>query len=164
MTNFWTRRSEDSYVFSANGKEYGTFQNTSVPNPFSANIKIENKEYTISRKGFWRTYVAIRDTQGTEVLSLKVKKWWGSSYIIDFENKKYSLTVGNNPLVHYTIFQENVELLSYALSNRKGELGLKISGLLDVPVFFHFLLWYLINPVISESKGKNGEMMLLNLI
>lgn len=164
MENFWQVNKDGSYTFLANGKNYGKFESSSSNKSSSTNFTIEKNNYSILRQGFWKTNIVILDNTGKEVLSVKSLKWYGNEYGIHYNNKKYVLKIGNNPLSEWSIYEDSVLQLAYALSTSSGKPGLKITGLLNVPVLFHFLLWYLIRPIIIESTGQDSDVMVMTTL
>ena len=160
METFWKNNNNGSYTFFANGKNLGTFDNTTSKKSSLTNISIANTQYKILRKGFWKTNIVILDSDNHEVLSVKPLKWYGSSYELSYQHKKYHLKIGNNPLTEWSIYEDTTLALAYALTTIDGKAGLKISGLSEAPVLFHFLLWYLIKPVIVENACDSDILLL----
>lgn len=161
MEHFWKKNNDGSYSFSANGKIQGTFESTAREKNSGTNFTIENTKFKILRKGFWKSGIVILDTENYEVLAVKSLKWYGSSYAINYNDEQYILKIGNNPLAEWSIYKDSELQLAYALVQVNGKTGLKISGRNEAPTLFHFLLWYLIKPVIIENSGQDELLLLI---
>jgi hypothetical protein len=128
----------------------------------SAVISHKSQTYQLKRSGFWKSNIEIIDGNGQVILKSHNEKWYSKTARIEFEGKEFNLVIRNNPLVEYSIFDGNTEILSYALDVFKGKATTKIqtsrhhnSYLLD------FYLWFLFMPVAKEKIVDDGTYLLL---
>ncbi len=162
MKNIWKKNNQYGYDFFVNGTKQGQFLDSHT-NKSSTAIAMDNEEYRIVRKGFWKNRILILNQNGTEILSLTPEKWFSSSFLISYNGLNYTLKIGNNPLSEWSIYKDSELQLAYSLSVEEGKPGLKIDEPVNAPLLFHYLLWYLIEPTILEQNGQNGDFMLLTM-
>lgn len=162
MENLWKNNVDGSFTLIRSGNLSGTYNDNSPNKSCTAVVTFENKQYKILRKGFWKTTILLLDDAGKEIISVKPLNWYGSSYKLTFDNQTYTLKIGNNPLTEWSLYRDNILQLAYGLKSGDGKSGLSIREDLDNPVWFHFLLWYLIKPVFIDN-GSNDELMLLTV-
>ena len=78
----------------------------------SAVISHKSQTYQLKRSGFWKSNIEIIDGNGQVILKSHNEKWYSKTARIEFEGKKFNLVIRNNPLVEYSIFDGNTEILS----------------------------------------------------
>ncbi|AWI26749.1 hypothetical protein [Flavobacterium pallidum] len=161
MENLWKNNKDGSFTLIRNGNEAGVYNDSNSGKSCTAIITLKNSQYKINRKGFWKTDILLCDEAGKEVLWVKSLNWYGRSYTLTFDNETFTLKIGNNPLSEWSLYKNDILQLTYSLKSLNGKSGLEIREDFDNPVWFHYLLWYLIKPVIVENTGSDDELMLL---
>ncbi len=159
MENSWKNNKDGSFTLIRNGNQSGVYNGADRSKSCTALITLENRQYKIRRTGFWKTDILLLDDREKEIISVKPSSWYGSSYKLTFESQTYSLKIKNNPLAEWSLYKDHLLQLAYGLKTGDGKSGLSIREDHDSPVWFHYLLWYLIKPVIVENT--DDEMMLL---
>ncbi|HLP50587.1 MAG TPA: hypothetical protein VK154_06855 [Chitinophagales bacterium] len=161
MKKQWLKTTDFNYTFLVDGKEAGKMQIEFDTSAMKANCTINGKALEIKRTGFWKSNLEITDGNGQVVLKTYPEKWYASTSIIDFENKKLRLSVRNNPLAEFAIKEDANTILSYGLTTEGKEPGVKISSTASTDYILDFLLWYLFVPVAAENLGDDYSFLLL---
>ena len=164
MKKHWKKISDTQYAFSVDGIEVGTMEKKPNSKRTKAIIRIGTEEFSIFRTGFWRETIELANAEGETIANVYPRKWYASSYLLDYEGQSYKVILRNNPLAEWVILRDEKEYLAYGLDAQpgKGAINVKISTseenhkpLLD------FLLWYLFLPIADESTSDDVSFLLL---
>lgn len=160
MKKNWIKIGEGIYVFEVEGKEAGKIE-ISHKNASAAAISLGRKQYFISRTGFWKNRIEIRDENRQIILKTYPKKWYSNASILEYNNQKYSLVLRNTPLAEYAITYKDKDILAYGLDSTKGNISTKITTTDPrSEILFDFLLWHLFVPISEGSVGEDVTVVL----
>lgn len=160
----WIKISDGNYSLVHHETVLGAIDRLKTKDSFNAILA--NEKFKISTLGFLAQKLEITDMNGNVVLKMSPKKWYSSTFFIEFNHKTYTLVLRNNPLSEYVILSEKEELLAYGLDNQKGDnkLSIRISEKdNNQPLLFHLLLWYLFEPIAHENSGDSISFVLLTV-
>lgn len=156
MKKEWSIVGEGKYLFCVNNIQLGEMEITLNSIDSIATCQIEDKEFTIRRKGFWKSSIDIVDNGGKIIAKTYIEKWYANSSVLEFDDKKYKLILHNNPLAEYSIIDDGKNLVSYGLAADNGKVNTRITGEDNHSNYlFDFLLWYLFVPIATENMGDN---------
>ncbi len=162
MTKSWKKAGEGIYSFSVDSKEIGKMVIYYDSLDRKAKCHIENNDFVIKRTGFWKSTIEISNETGQTIAKIYPEKWYASSWTFDYNDKKYKLTVRNNPLAEYAIFDNSNEIAAYGLITENGLVNVRITTLNQSSDFvFDFLLWYLFVPIVTENMGDDFTFQML---
>jgi len=156
MNKNWKKKKEGEYVFSVDNVEIGTMEIAYDSLETKAICKLEGNAYVIKRAGFWKSAIEISKESGQNVAKIYPRKWFASTWILQYKNEKYTLKVRNNPLVEYVLLHNEVEIAAYALNTDNNQVNVKITTANNTSDYlFDFLLWYLFLPVAIENMNDH---------
>lgn len=153
----WKKRDTFSFSLLNAGKQVGemNIDYTSTSQP--AACSLGNEKFIIRRTGFWKSGVEIEDAHSKKMLlNAGPKKWYSNRLEVKAFDQQLELKVWNNPLAEWSLEQERKPILAYGLSTEGAAPGVRIrAGESDVPLLYHFFLWYLFFPVAQENGGDD---------
>lgn len=162
MKKEWIKIEEDYYSFFINGENIGSLKINAI-NSISL-AKIREKEFTIKRTGFWKNTLDVTNNNNDTIAKVYYEKWYTNSFILDFKGIRYKLSMRNNPLAEWIIFDEEKEILAYGLNTSDGKAVVKISSANDNnDLLLDYILWYLFLPIAVENCGDNFVFLMLLL-
>lgn len=156
----WVKQDDFTYHFIQNGQKAGEMKINITSLHTTANCFVNDSSFEIKRKGFWKTVVEITNEQGDVTLTAAPEKWYVSSYLAAYGNRKLKLTVRNNPLAEFVLIENEKEILAYGLNTENKKLVVKISEAENCDTLLHYLLWYLFVPVANENFGNDYSFLL----
>ena len=115
VTRRWDKTSDNTFSFFVNDEEVGKIQKTFKTSGITAHFSIRKDNFTIKRTGFWKSVVEVFDAKGQIIAKVQTTNWFSSSFILEYNDEKYSLVVRNNPLAECVILKDGKELLSYGI-------------------------------------------------
>lgn len=152
MEKKWVKIGEGKFSLIVDDNLFGEMEISSKSMNSKAICTIENEKFTIKRTGFWKNNVEILDNSGKEIARIYNEKWYVSSSILDYQNKKYKIVLRNNPLAELVILDQEIELLAYGLKTDNKEIKMQISmNKKNTDMFLDFILWYLFAPILAEN-------------
>lgn len=167
MTKKWNKIDKNNYKLFIDEVEIGLFKLNEKSTNSEVIASFLGKEFKIYRTGFWKSNIEVVDNENNIISKIYNKKWYGSSFVIEFYDKKLNLIIKNNPLIEWSIYNEDDLILSYALDTSNKDVGLKITQPVNNKLneendyLLDFLLWYLFLPVISENSDEELLMFIL---
>lgn len=162
MSKIWKKNQDNSFTFFNDDEQIGSIDFTFDNMNKAASFSIGSKHYSIHRKGFWSSVLLIRESNENEVAKLYAEKWFANNWVLEYESKRYQISVRNNPLAEYVITSDEKEILAYGLQANGGNIEVRIKGSNGENEFiFDFLLWYLFAPIAVENMGDNLMFSLL---
>lgn len=154
MEKQWIRNSNyGNYTFWVDGKKIGDMVIKFSQISYRAICTIDGKEFEIKRVGYWKSNVGMYYTNTQEIFTAITDEYYGNTFKIAFENKKYKLIIRNNPLMEYVITENGQDILIYGLKTENGKLKSIISTSDKSNYFFDFFLRFLFLPVAGENFG-----------
>jgi len=163
-TRKWTKISEGLYLFTLGDVEIGELKINHNSLDTKAECNIRNEIYTIKRTGFWKNNIEVLDKNGFQFAKTYNEKWYASSSLLEFNNKKYNLKLHNNPLAELCVLEKEKIILAYGLNTDKQKIGIKItSSIGEGEIILDFILWYLFVPIATENSGDNFIFSLLSV-
>ena len=162
MTKTWKKTNEGTYVFAVANQEVGTMEVSYASLERKAICHIKDKDFIIKRIGFWKSTIEISNPAGEVIAKIYPEKWYANSWAFDYNEKKYKVTVRNNPLAEYAILDDSNELAAYGLTTENGKITVRITTSGHSKDFlFDFLLWYLFVPIATENMGDSFAFSML---
>lgn len=162
MEKKWNKIKQGKFVFTINNATIGEMAISSKSLSSKAICTVGNEKFTIQRTGFWKNALEVIDNSGKIIAKVYNEKWYVSSSILEYKNKKYKIILRNNPLAELVIFDKEAALLSYGIKNDKKEIKVQICMTKETnEVLFDFILWYLFVPIISEQSDDNFIFQML---
>lgn len=167
MTNFktWKKVGESTYAFYKHDEKIGEMAIQMPSFERNATLRIEGTSYVLNHTGFWKNNIEIQDDAGNIVLKTYTEKWYANASVIEFDNKKLKLIVGNNPFAEYAVIDGDKEILAYGLYTDQGWVTARIqTSIHNKSYLLDFLLWYLFVPIAQENMGDSitFTMLLMN--
>ncbi|MEZ4772929.1 MAG: hypothetical protein R3D00_07090 [Bacteroidia bacterium] len=157
MTKSWVKISEGKYTLTSQDKEIGKLEIKGN----AATVTIGRKQYFISRTGFWKNRLEIRDENRQIIIKTYPKRWYSNASVLEYNNLKYTLVIRNNPLAEYAITYQGKDILAYGLETRKGYTSTKITNTDPQSEWlFDFLLWYLFVSIAEDITGEDVTLVL----
>lgn len=160
----WIPISPNEYSFRVNGQERGTLQLNHYHQAASMFLFSAQQTYQIKRVGFWKSKLVILNAAGKEIVKVEPKSWFSSSWSFQHQAESYEIKIDNCPLVEFSIIRNQKKLISYGLKPQKVKLTLGIQVSAEVPELFHFLLWFLMRPIVIEQTGQEAAFVLLTSV
>ena len=155
MSKQWFRRDDRIFEFSVDGVVVGMMEIAHGQSNSRAICSIGDLEFTIKPTSSFTTSIDIAETGGEPVAIVRTEHWYSDHSILEFEGKKYTLRLHNDPLATWSLFLNDKKVLSYGLQLSNGKLSVDIKGLgqPNSPIL-DFLLWYLFLPIAIENMGQ----------
>ena len=164
MIKNWKKTNEGIYAFFADSAEIGKMELLNNSSESKAVCFIKNNQFTIKRTGFWKSTIEISNKAGQTIIKVQPEKWYATYWTIDYNNKKYKLTVRNNPLSEWAILDNSKEIAAYGLFMDNDRLAVKITNSNESSDFlFDFLLWYLFAPIATENMDDSFTFLMLTV-
>ncbi len=157
----WIKNSEDAYDFVVNENVQATIHFNRSSSDGIVTVNAAKETFKINRSGFWKSNIEITDTSNVLAASVKPAKWYSGHYIMQYNGQEYKLIVRNNPLAEWAIQQNDKDICAYGLDTKNGAVTVRITEAENVPVLFHFILWYLFWPIAVENTGDHLLFSLL---
>jgi len=159
MKKEWRKNGKDDYSLFLNNEEQTnlTFSTKSMKRP--ATFKLNGKAYIIQRSGFWKTKLEILDEHGIILAQASPRSWFSSGYLFKYKSHSYTVILKNSPLAQWKIMEGNVEIMHYGLKSNKEVVISENSNQHDV--IFDVLLWYLMEPIVTENADDFVTFILL---
>ena len=152
----WKTIKQGLYLFTVNDQEIGTLEVVYQNFERKAIFKIEDKTYTLTHHGFWKSTYEITDESNSVVLKASFEKWFATHTNLEYKEKIYTLKIRNNPLAEFVIFDGKSELVSYGLGTNLGKVLVKINTAPNqTDYLLDYLLWYSFLPIAQENIGDN---------
>lgn len=140
----WVKTDNFSFTFWNDNKQIGTMEIALGTSERKAIVKFEHQTIVIRKTGFWKNKLELTDLNEQIIAKVYSGKWYASSFILEYDNKKYKLFVRNNPLAEWTLQENNQDLLAYGLSTQDGKVCVSIKTTSEKTNYlFDFILWYL---------------------
>lgn len=159
----WKKTQEGVYEFLVDDQQTGVMHIAQATLERKAVVQIRDHTFTIKRTGFWKSSISITDQQDISVATIHPTKWYANSYTMDYNGKKYILSIRNNPLAEWVITEEGNEITSYGLETVSGKIAVKITSPKETDYVFDALLWYLFLPIAQENCGDDFTFVMLLL-
>lgn len=157
----WKKTQEGVYAFLVNEQQIGTMDITQSTMERIAFVTLQDLTFTLKRTGFWKSSISITDQNETAIAAIYPTKWYANSYTLEYNNKKYTVSVRNNPLAEWVISEGEHRLLAYGLETVDGKIAVKITSPEATDHFFDALLWYLFLPIATENSGDDVAFLML---
>lgn len=159
----WKKRQE-AYELHLDTQVVATFQIPNPREPLTAILTIGMEQFTLSRPGFWKTHIVVHNEAQKEILRLQPQKWYSSSLVFNYYNQSFRIRSKNNPLLTWSIENEQKTVLEYGLtfSPKGNHLQIKVEE--EVPLLFHGLLWYLMHTILLEQNGIDDASLVVLLV
>lgn len=162
MEKKWKKISTEKYALILDNVSIGEMEISSKSTASKAICSIGEQKFTIQKTGFWKNDVEVLDNSGELIAKIYNEKWYVSSSILDYKNKKYKIKLRNNPLAELVLLDEKNELLAYGIKAEKEGIKVQISmQQKNTDVFFDFILWYLFMPIVIENTDDNYVFQML---
>jgi len=156
------KKSEGKFSLIVDNTAIGNMEISSKTTISKAICTLGEQKFTIQKTGFWKNNREVLDNSGQIIAKIYNEKWFASSSILDYKNKKYKIVSRNNPLVELVILEQEIELLAYGLKTEKKEIKVQISmNKKTTDLLFDFILWYLFAPIIAENADDNVVFQML---
>lgn len=163
MKMHWSKNQENEDVFYAAGQIVGHLRLSASQQSAVVTLRQDQARYTFKRTGFWKNQLLVTDAQGREIIRVRPRKRWGSSWVFTHQDQVYELRLGNRPLAAFCITQQQKPVLCYALDTQNHSIGLRIEATAQTPELFHFLLWFLCRPIWIEQTGADAAFLLMTV-
>lgn len=164
METQWIPISPNEYEFQVNGQVRGTLRLSNDEQSTRILLLSEQQTYHMKRVGFWKSKLVVLNAAGKEILNLEPKSLFSSSMNLEHQDKIYEIKIDNCPLVEFSIIHNQKKLISYGLKPQKVKPVLGIQVAAKVPELFHFLLWFLMRPIVIEQTGQEVAFVLLSSV
>ncbi len=162
MTKKWEKTQEGTYSFFIDNQEVGKIEIDAASLDRKAICSVGGNRFLIKRTGFWKRTIEIGNDAGETIATLYHEKWYASSWILEYNGKKYTVLLRNNPLAEYVIRDNCVDIAAYGLASDHGRLDVRITtSSKTTDVMFDFLLWYLFLPIVTENMNEDVTFLLL---
>lgn len=162
MEKKWMKINEGKFSLIVNNTIIGDMEISSKSTASKAICTLGEQKFTIQRTGFWKNNLEVLDYSGQILAKVYNEKWYVSSSILDYKNKKYKIILRNNPLAEFVILDQEIELLAYGLKTENKEIKVQISmNKNTTDSFFDFIVWYLFAPIIAENADDNFVFQML---
>lgn len=162
MEKKWMKINEGKFSLIVNNTIIGDMEISSKSTASKAICTLGEQKFTIQRTGFWKNNLEVLDYSGQILAKVYNEKWYVSSSILDYKNKKYKIILRNNPLAEFVILDQEIELLAYGLKTENKEIKVQISmNKNTADSFFDFIVWYLFAPIIAENADDNFVFQML---
>lgn len=151
MESKWEYNGEGNFTLKSSIKDLAKI---TITKNHDYSIQIEDQAYSVFKnsKG-----IKIYEKEVDKEESLLILENQGilfNKFKLTYLDKSYSFEVKNNPLVEYSIKDNDGNALSYSISNSKEQKGIHLkikSNTKNSPILFHALLFILIHPVLREN-------------
>lgn len=150
MIKEWKRNTRDDYTLWDDGKKIGDMVIKYWQTSHRAICTIDGRVLNLKRAGHWKSAIGIYDSNVNNIIIAYPDKWYGSTYIVEYENKEYKLIIRNNPLMEYVIFENGIEILIYGLVLENEVPRFIVSTSDKSNYFFDFLVWFMFLPFVRE--------------
>lgn len=158
----WVKIDNSIFTLWDNDQKIGTMKMDFGGFQRKATASFQDQEIVIKTTGFWKSNLEIIASSGQIIAKVYSEKWYSSSYILEYDNKKYKLIVRNNPLAEWVLQEDYKNLLSYGLSTHDGKSSVKITTEYEKSNYiFDFILWYLFVSIATEQSGEDSTFLLL---
>jgi hypothetical protein len=158
----WIKADNLSFTFWNDNKQIGTMEIALGTTERKAIAKFENQNIVIRKAGFWNSNLELTDPNGQVIAKVYNEKWYASSFILEYNNRKYKLIARNNPLAEWALQDNNQDLLAYGLSTQDGKVCVSIKTTLERENYlFDFILWYLFLPIATEQSADDFTFLML---
>lgn len=158
----WKKNNSSSFTLWNNNKEIGTMEIALGTLERKAIANFEGQSIVIRKTGFWKNNLEITDQNQQIIAKIYSEKWYASSLIVEYNNKKYKLVARNNPLAEWALLNNNEDLLAYGLATQDRKPCVKITTADVKPEYiFDFILWYLFLPIATEQSGDDLTFLML---
>ena len=152
----WKKVKPNKYLFWVGEKKVGELELQYAKWKHYAIANIENQLYTIERHGFWKNKITITNDKGELRLKAYSPNWFGNQMAVEFQNKKLTLKIRNNPLAEWVISDQNTAYIAYGLKAQNGSVYTQIATVENNSDYLlDFLLWYLFHPIAQENTADN---------
>ncbi|MFY7965579.1 MAG: hypothetical protein ACOVO1_11820 [Chitinophagaceae bacterium] len=133
----------------------------------NSSFKINSKEYTISKKGFWNPVIHI-DAENTHILTLTHSLWGNSGRVVFYDGKTYTSYFKTGSHFKYSFLNNDREILSYnnIFVDKKSYLQFQIiEALLDADklLILAALGMKVFSTYSKEISGDDGTFFLLTI-
>jgi hypothetical protein len=125
---------------------------------------IKTQHYTIRKKGFWKTQVEILDEIGHVVLETRSKNWYGSTSIITFNNREFTLDMRTKGGLEWAIVDNRQDLLTYQIVTEDDVKMVKMTAFFaKIDPILDFFLWFTLlkSPYSKTNSGGDGSMVII---
>lgn len=153
MNKRWILNTHDNYTLWDDEKEIGDMVIKYSQTTHRAICTIDGRVLDMKRVGTFKSSIGIYDSNMRTIIAAYPDKWFGNTFNIEFENKKYKLIIRNNPLMEYAIVENDKDILVYGLTTENGALKFRISTYNNYSYFFDFLLWFMFFPIAITNFG-----------
>lgn len=141
----WKKSRERVFCFIRNEIEVAQLELVSDRKHAFAKIRLGDEQYLLKRTGFWKMQFEIENSHGKIVLKNYPEKWYSGNSLVECNNIQYKLSVRNNPLAEWVIFDDKgTVILAYgldAINNkivaRRSSIRCAIIQWLEAPVYRH---------------------------
>jgi hypothetical protein len=149
----WKKSGERVFCFVRNEIEVAQLELVSDGLHALAKIRRGDGQYLLKRTGFWKTQFEIENSHGKIVLKNYSEKWYSGSSLVECNNIQYKLSVRNNPLAEWVIFDDKgAVILAYGLDAINKKMVVRLTEASEnTDELLHCLLWVLILPVAMEN-------------
>ncbi len=162
MTKVWKKIGDSTYTLFQNNDLVGQMEIILNSLERKAIAKIASNMFTIRRTGFWKNSLVVLDDSDQIIMKVYPEKWYSSTSLVEYENKKYKLVLRNNPLAEYAILDNEKVIMSYGIDNENEKMCIRIaSSGMEQDYMFDLLLWYLFVPMVTENNEDEFAFMLL---
>lgn len=158
----WEAQGSNTFNLIENDQLIGSMEVDIHRSTRKAVVRLKGKEWVFRRTGFWKNNLEVTDSNGNTIAKVYPEKWYKSTSLLEYDNKKYTIRVRNNPLAEWVLQENNTDLLAYGLTAQKGKTSIRITTAEKQPDYlFDSILWYLFYPVAAEQVSDDLTFLLV---
>lgn len=154
-------KTENGYKLLENEKPVVTILLADKKSSFKATLIIDELNYKIKRKGFWKSIIVVLNKKDEVVARAGFEKMHYGRGVIEINKARYYYKFVNTPLAELILFQKEIQpLASYKIAVKNKQITAELNTDKSLYKTKDKLLllsigWYIFQPIVKENVITN---------